>query len=143
SRSPSFITSLRLWIQRVGIVSVTCVASCFDHERPNPSLSPFACIATATECKGELDALNETLRSLKLDSLSLESCLPANGPSIASGEGYFDRFPGSGFLRDLFQQCQSCDLPCMVFLKFCAEGNNIPDAFQLIRYVEAHMQIIG
>ncbi|CAK8696166.1 unnamed protein product [Clavelina lepadiformis] len=52
--------------------------------------------------------------------------------------GYGDRslfLPGGGYTKKLFQACCEAEVPCVVLLLFCAEGNNIPEAMSIVDHL--------
>ncbi|XP_050354861.1 proteasome assembly chaperone 2 [Nymphalis io] len=40
---------------------------------------------------------------------------------------------GGGFASLLYKICQEKNLPCLVLYKYCSEGDNIPDAYDMIK----------
>ncbi|XP_046971936.1 proteasome assembly chaperone 2 [Vanessa cardui] len=40
---------------------------------------------------------------------------------------------GGGFASLLYKICQESNIPCLVLYKYCSEGDNIPDAYDMIK----------
>lgn len=45
------------------------------------------------------------------------------------------RIPGGGFAAQLFQFLSHQGIPTAILLRFCSEGDNIPDAIALMTYL--------
>ncbi|NXY47107.1 PSMG2 protein, partial [Ceuthmochares aereus] len=50
--------------------------------------------------------------------------------------------PGGGITKRLFTESCSRGIQMAVLLKFCSEGDNIPDAFTLVNYLNEWLQLI-
>lgn len=50
--------------------------------------------------------------------------------------------PGGGITKLLFTESCSKGIQMAVLLKFCSEGDNIPDAFALVNYLNEWLQLI-
>lgn len=53
------------------------------------------------------------------------------------------QIPGGGFAKCLFEILEKDEIPCAVLLKFCSEGDNIPDAIDLLNYLNKWLSIIS
>lgn len=49
---------------------------------------------------------------------------------------------GGGFAKALFEILKNDNVPSIVTLKFCSEGDNIPDAIELTNYYNRLLQVI-
>lgn len=49
---------------------------------------------------------------------------------------------GGGFAKTLFELLQKNNVFCIILLKFCSEGDNIPDAIELTNYLNLWLQLI-
>ncbi|KAK2582598.1 hypothetical protein KPH14_004886 [Odynerus spinipes] len=50
--------------------------------------------------------------------------------------------PGGGFAKNLFDFLSNNNIPCIILFKFCSEGDNIPDALDLINYLNQWMKLL-
>lgn len=53
------------------------------------------------------------------------------------------QIPGGGFAKCIFQALEKDEIPCAVLLKFCSEGDNIPDALDLLDYLNQWLLILS
>ncbi|XP_043470421.1 proteasome assembly chaperone 2 [Leptopilina heterotoma] len=53
------------------------------------------------------------------------------------------QIPGGGFAKCIFQALEKDEIPCAVLLKFCSEGDNIPDAIDLLNYLNQWLLILS
>lgn len=50
---------------------------------------------------------------------------------------------GGGFAKTLLEICTAAELPCLVLFKYCSEGDNIPDAEEMLNYLNDWMNLIN
>ncbi|XP_014600801.1 PREDICTED: proteasome assembly chaperone 2 [Polistes canadensis] len=50
--------------------------------------------------------------------------------------------PGGGFATNLFHYLSNNNVPCIILFKFCSEGDNIPDALNLLNYLNQWMKLL-
>lgn len=50
--------------------------------------------------------------------------------------------PGGGFAINLFDFLTNNNIPCIILFKFCSEGDNIPDAVNLMNYLNQWMNLL-
>ena len=50
--------------------------------------------------------------------------------------------PGGGFAKCLLETLEEGKIPCVALLRFCSEGNNIPDAVDLLNYLNQWISLI-
>ncbi|NXX90076.1 PSMG2 protein, partial [Centropus bengalensis] len=62
-------------------------------------------------------------------------------PGISDAEKVL-HIPGGGITKRLFTESCSKGIQMAVLLKFCSEGDNIPDAFTLVNYLNEWLQLI-
>ncbi|XP_064409620.1 proteasome assembly chaperone 2 isoform X2 [Latimeria chalumnae] len=53
------------------------------------------------------------------------------------------RIPGGGITKSLYNDSCSEGIPMAVLLIFCSEGDNIPDAFSLVNYLNEWLRLVG
>ncbi|CAG9793437.1 unnamed protein product [Diatraea saccharalis] len=97
------------------VKEVVILTSSFAHVNKHISSSPFRFVAN------ELYSYKNKIISLKW----IEHELHDTGLQIYGG----------GFASLLYQICTEQLLPCLVLYKYCSEGNNIPDAYEMIHYL--------
>ncbi|KAI4497269.1 hypothetical protein M0802_007753 [Mischocyttarus mexicanus] len=49
---------------------------------------------------------------------------------------------GGGFASNLFHFLLNNDVPCIILFKFCSEGDNIPDALNLLNYLNQWIKLL-
>lgn len=49
---------------------------------------------------------------------------------------------GGGFAKKLLELFQQNNIKCVILLKFCSEGDNIPDAIELTNYLNTWLNLI-
>lgn len=52
------------------------------------------------------------------------------------------QIPGGGFAKNLFELLQQHNVPSTILLRFCMEGDNIPDAVALTDYADQLLEIL-
>lgn len=52
------------------------------------------------------------------------------------------QIPGGGFAKSLFELLQQHNVPSTILLRFCMEGDNIPDAVELAQYADQLLEIL-
>lgn len=95
-----------------GIKDVIILTSSFAHEKKHIQTSPFRYLAS------ESSAYKDKLQSknwLKHESI----------------DGGLQIF-GGGFASLLFEVCKESATPCLILYKYCSEGDNIPDAYDMV-----------
>ena len=76
----------------------------------------------------------------QIESLSWIQLEPKVVDYIAS-EGVL-QIPGGGFAKCLMETLEKSEIPCAVLLRFCSEGDNIPDALDLFNYLNQWMSLV-
>lgn len=102
------IASFRDW----GIRDVIILTSSFAHEKKYIQTSPFRYLAS------ESSTYKDKLQSRNW----LEHELIDGGVQIFGG----------GFASLLFDICKERAMPCLILYKYCSEGDNIPDAYDMV-----------
>ncbi|XP_034231680.1 proteasome assembly chaperone 2 [Thrips palmi] len=125
-----FLNELIKWIKSCGISQVAVLTGSCNEERIDAQINsePFRYLVTS-EVYPELA---ETLRSKGWTALERRFQFPAlskidNQAESTESTGQIV-IPGGGFAKRLLALCSANNLPCAVLIKFCSEGDNIPDA---------------
>ncbi|RVE50436.1 hypothetical protein evm_004973 [Chilo suppressalis] len=110
-----FLNEVVLKFKEKHVKDIVILTSSFAHEKKYISTSPFRYVANELfSRKNEIKRLNW-----------MEHEFHDNGLKIYGG----------GFASLLFQTCSEHTLPCLVLYKYCSEGNNIPDAYEMVHYI--------
>lgn len=116
-----------IWFQ------VIILTSSFGHEKRDEQIRtvPFRYIAT-DNLKSEYGKQFEELSWLPLEPKLQDDF---SGQTVI-------QIHGGGFAKTLFELLQNNSIPSLVLLKFCSEGDNIPDAVELTNYLNQWLKII-
>ncbi|XP_063380068.1 proteasome assembly chaperone 2 [Cydia fagiglandana] len=102
------------------IKDIIVLTSSFAHERKHIMTSPFRYLASETS------PYEDCLKSLNwLVHESLEGGI---------------KIYGGGFATQIFQICKELDVPSLIIYKYCSEGDNIPDAYEMVNYLNNLLQ---
>ncbi|CAD7687703.1 unnamed protein product [Nyctereutes procyonoides] len=95
-------------------------------------------ISTLDMCK-----IVYSLPSKKLVALQLRSIFIKNGKKIheIDDSKFCIYIPGRNIIKTLYEECCSKEISVAVLLKFVSEGGNIPDALDLVTYLNEWLQI--
>lgn len=107
-----FLEDLIVSYKGQGVKDVIILTSSFAHERKHIQTSPFRYLAS------ELSIYKDKLLSRNW----LEHELIDGGVKIFGG----------GFASLLFEVCKGNAMPCLILYKYCSEGDNIPDAYDMV-----------
>ncbi|XP_028158593.1 proteasome assembly chaperone 2 [Ostrinia nubilalis] len=97
------------------IKDIIILSSSFAHENRHISTSPFRFVASnsfslLSKVKS-LDWMEHEKRDKEL------------------------KIYGGGFATLLYEICEENSLPCLILFKYCSEGNNIPDAYEMVSHL--------
>ncbi|KAJ8041194.1 Proteasome assembly chaperone 2 [Holothuria leucospilota] len=141
-RQAAFRQELREWVKACQFSSVILLTSSSAHERIDCQLtgSPFRYLATPAFSKQEGKSFE------KFGWLQLEkredawSGIHGNQTDIPEeARGVF--IPGGGLASRLFSECCKEDIPLTILLVFCSEGDNIPDALNLVHHLNQWLML--
>ncbi|KAK3909744.1 Proteasome assembly chaperone 2 [Frankliniella fusca] len=139
-----FLSDLVLWMKSIGVSQVTVLTGSSNEERIDEQITtePFRYLVSAESNP----SLAETFRSLGWISLEKRLHFPAlsklesleednqNGGQIV--------IPGGGFAKQLITVCTESNLNCVALIKFCSEGDNIPDALVMLRKLNEWLKLL-
>ncbi|CAG9568028.1 unnamed protein product [Danaus chrysippus] len=111
----SFLTNIVDTFKSKGIKDVIILTSSFAHEKKLVLSSSFRYVAT------ENSPYRDKITELKL----------TEHESVNDEIKIF----GGGFACLLHKICQEKSLPCLILYKYCSEGDNLPDAYEMIGYL--------
>lgn len=107
-----FLEELIASFKSRGIKDVIILTSSFAHEKKYIQTSPFRYLAS------ESSAYKDKLQSKSW----LQHELIDGGVQIFGG----------GFASLLFEVCKENAMPCLILYRYCSEGYNIPDAYEMV-----------
>jgi len=117
------------WIKEMKFAKVVLLSSTYSHIRTDQQLagSQFRYLAT---------------------SKAKENCKTDNSwTELEDTSDEFGRMsknlPGSGITKTLYTDCSEKDVPLIVVLMFCSEGDNAPDALRMIDFANNTLNVIN
>lgn len=140
-RVHSFVKWLSEWIREKQFHQVVIVGSTFSHERLDHQLhgSPYR-VVLSKAIKERASFFSETMGWKELEPRPAFTDGSAGcGDSSRSSTALF--MPGSGIAKPLLEALQ--DLPVVIFLMFCSEGDNAQDAVNLAQQLDGWMNLIS
>ncbi|XP_066435618.1 proteasome assembly chaperone 2 [Eleutherodactylus coqui] len=135
NKSRAFCQALTCWIKKCAFTRVVLLSSSHAYQRDDSQLfgTPFRYLVTPA-----LQTLvADTLKALEWKEMEKMSSYPG-----INDEEKKISIPGGGFTKRLFEDCCSEDIHMAVVLKFCSEGDNIPDAFALLNHVNRWLHLL-
>ncbi|KPJ10798.1 Proteasome assembly chaperone 2 [Papilio machaon] len=111
----SFLENIVQIFKEKNVQNVVLLTSSYAHEKKHISTSPFRYICTeSTPYDNEVNELKWTKHDQE--------------------EGRLKIF-GGGFASMFFEICKNKSLPCFILYKFCSEGDNSPDAYDMVYHL--------
>ncbi|KAM4688586.1 proteasome assembly chaperone 2 [Discoglossus pictus] len=134
-KSKSFRQQLISWIKRCAFVKVILLSSSHAYQRDDQQLfgTPFRHLVTPILQK----SVAEVLKELEWKEMEMVSSYPG----LNDAEQKIS-IPGGGFTKQLYSDCCSEGIQMAIVLKFCSEGDNIPDAFALLNHVNDWLHLM-
>ncbi|XP_033209939.1 proteasome assembly chaperone 2 [Belonocnema kinseyi] len=132
-RLSQLFTELRNFIKYHQMTKVIILTSSYSHEIRDVQLQsvPLRYIASKhlpPEEKSQFQSLSWIqLEPKMVDYIDSEGIL---------------QIPGGGFAKCLLETLEKDEIPCVVLLRFCSEGDNIPDGLDLLKYLNQWMSLI-
>uniref|UniRef100_UPI00398EDB7C proteasome assembly chaperone 2 isoform X2 n=1 Tax=Pristiophorus japonicus TaxID=55135 RepID=UPI00398EDB7C len=131
----SFRQQLLSWIKESEFSRVVVLSSSHAHHRVDRQLvgTPLRYLATPA-----LQTISgDKFQTLEWKELERVAAFP--GISEEEQEIYI---PGGGITKSLYNDSCTEGIPLAVLLIFCSEGDNIPDAFNLLTFLNEWIQLI-
>ncbi|XP_025896230.1 proteasome assembly chaperone 2 [Nothoprocta perdicaria] len=131
----AFSEALLDWVLSSKCARVILLSSSHAYQRDDEQLlgTPLRYLLTP--------ALEESVAGLMQGLKWKEMEKVAAYPGVNDTEKILN-IPGGGITKLLFTECCSKGIQMAVLLKFCSEGDNIPDAFALVNYLNEWLQLI-
>ncbi|XP_042317864.1 proteasome assembly chaperone 2 isoform X2 [Sceloporus undulatus] len=129
-----FCQTILAWVKSCGFARIVLLSSSHAYQRNDQQLH-------GTSLRYLLSSVVEkTIESTlkKLNGKELEQV--AAFPGVNDDEKVF-HIPGGGITKLLFTESCSKGIPMVVLLKFCSEGDNIPDALTLADYLNEWLHL--
>ncbi|NWR41812.1 PSMG2 protein, partial [Regulus satrapa] len=130
-----FCETLLSWVKSSKCARVIVLSSSHAYQRDDEQLlgTPLRYLLTPDLEKAVAGRMKE------LNWKEMEKV--ASYPGICDTDKVL-HIPGGGITKLLFTESCSEGIPMAVLLKFCSEGDNIPDAFVLVNYLNEWLQLI-
>lgn len=119
----AFLVEIAEKFKQKNVNDVIILASSFAHEKKHILTSPFRYVVS------EINPYKKAVKELKWVEHESES--------------QRIQIHGGGFASILFEICKEKALPCLVLYKFCSEGDNIPDAYDMILQLKSILALFG
>ncbi|KAM4705781.1 proteasome assembly chaperone 2 [Rhinophrynus dorsalis] len=134
-KSKSFRQALISWVKRCSFSKVILLSSSHAYQRDDQQLfgTPFRYLITPVMQRTVEDVIKE------LDWKEMEKV--SSYPGVNEEEKKVS-IPGGGFTKMLYDDCCTEEIPLAVVLKFCSEGDNIPDAFALLNHINEWLHLL-
>lgn len=112
----AFLEDLLKTFKEKNVKEIIVLTSSFAHEKKHIQTSPFRYVAS------DNSSYKKTIKTLNW----LEHDFVDDRVKIYGG----------GFASLLYDISQEFKLPCLIVYKYCSEGDNIPDAYDMIDYLK-------
>ncbi|XP_037662243.1 proteasome assembly chaperone 2 [Choloepus didactylus] len=134
-KSRPFCEKLLSWVRSADCARVVVLSSSHSYHRNDLQLrsTPFRYLLTPSMHQSDQDKI----KSLNWEEMEKSQCIPQIGDSQ-----FCIRIPGGGITKLLYDESCSKEIQMAVLLKFVSEGDNIPDALELVEYLNQWLQII-
>ena len=109
------------------------LTSSYGHEKKDAELrtAPFRYLASTNllvECKEQFKAISwMPLEPICTDDFHHQTALQIHG---------------GGFAKALYNLLEKNYFPCVIIFKYCSEGDNIPDAIELLNYSNQWLNLV-
>uniref|UniRef100_A0A670ZPF4 Proteasome assembly chaperone 2 n=1 Tax=Pseudonaja textilis TaxID=8673 RepID=A0A670ZPF4_PSETE len=130
-----FCQILLSWVKNSGFSKIVLLSSSHAYQRNDQQLH-------CTSLRYLISpAIDKTVRDI-LERLSGSEMEQISAfPGVNDDKIFY--IPGGGITKLLFTESCSKGIPLVVLLKFCSEGDNIPDAFALADYLNETFTLIA
>ncbi|XP_012260673.2 proteasome assembly chaperone 2 [Athalia rosae] len=128
-----FFDELQNFIAEKNIAKVVILTSSYSHERRDHQIRtvPLRYLASQDIMLEHSEKFN------RLNWTYLES------KAVEDGSSEVLEIPGGGFAKALYDALLKIKIPCIVLLRFCSEGDNVPDAVELASYLDQWLQLFS
>ncbi|XP_004714129.1 proteasome assembly chaperone 2 [Echinops telfairi] len=134
-KSKPFCEELLSWVKSSNCARVIVLSSSHSCHRNDSQLrsTPFRYLLTPALQK----SVQNKIKKLNWEEMEKSQCIPGIEDS-----DFCVRIPGGGITKTLYEESCSRETPMAILLKFVSEGDNIPDALDLVQYLNEWLQII-
>lgn len=128
-----FFDELQKFITEKRIAKVVILTSSYSHEKRDQQIRtvPLRYIASSS-LLSEYGEKFKTLNWTYLESKTVED-----------GSREVLEIPGGGFAKNLYDVLTKINIPCAILLRFCSEGDNIPDGIELANYLNQWLELLS
>ncbi|CAI5779773.1 Proteasome assembly chaperone 2 [Podarcis lilfordi] len=129
----SFCQTLLSWVKSCSFAKIVLLSSSHAYQRNDQQLHGTSLrylLSSAVE-----KAVGDQMQRLNRRELEQTAAFPG-----VTDEKVF-HIPGGGITKLLFTESCTKGIPMIVLLKFCSEGDNIPDALALADYLNEWLQL--
>ncbi|XP_069693106.1 proteasome assembly chaperone 2 [Periplaneta americana] len=137
--SEDFVQKLIEWIQDNCIDKVIILTGIFDHTRNDTEIAgpPVKFVATSNVAR-KYDVFPTSIIDKPSSSLKDDSVVICDTTEELKKISMY----GGGISSKLFNACISRCVPAAVLMKYCSEGDNIPDALLLCNHVNQWLNLV-
>ncbi|XP_068093234.1 proteasome assembly chaperone 2 [Hyperolius riggenbachi] len=134
-KSRCFRQALLSWIKKSVFAKVVLLSSSHAYQRDDQQLfgTPFRYLVTPAL----QPFVSDVIKELEWKEMETVSLYP-----VVNDEDKKMSVPGGGFTKHMFEDCSSQGIKMAVVLKFCSEGDNIPDAFSLLSHLNKWLHLV-
>lgn len=125
-----FLSNLCELIQEHKFREVILLTSCFAFEKHNIQSSPFRYIAN----EAMLSEHSDKFQSLGWVALEKNANNSANDAALYT-------INGGGFALKLFQELTCRKIKTLLIMKYCSEGDNVPDSLDIVKYLDDYLRM--
>uniref|UniRef100_A0A4W5KVU3 Proteasome assembly chaperone 2 n=1 Tax=Hucho hucho TaxID=62062 RepID=A0A4W5KVU3_9TELE len=135
TKSKKFCKLMVSWIKASGFSRTVLLSSSHAYQRDDQQLlgTPLRYLQTPSMQKVTGDRLKE------MEWREMETVSTFPGVTDSEQRLYI---PGGGATKGLFTDSCAEDIPLVVVLIFCSEGDNIPDAFTLLNHLNTWLHLV-
>lgn len=125
-----FLTELTDLINVKQLKQVILLTSCFDFEKHTIKSSDFRYLANEENDPG----------FSKIKTLGWEPLRKSlNAAGVETGDDY--HINGGGFALKLYQELSEKKVNSLLIMKYCSEGDNVPDSLDLVKLMDDYLQL--
>jgi len=145
-RKYDFRRKMMAWIRRNKFGKVVILSSCNASSRIDAQLEGSSLRYICTPAVDE-SIVNHLSKKLNWQQLERRVSLPT--PSALQLQTEFNgvvpteiHIPGGGLTKKMFLECTKEDIPLVVLMMFCSEGDNIQDSLAMAAYLNEWLKIV-
>ncbi|CAH0731924.1 unnamed protein product, partial [Brenthis ino] len=119
----TFLEEVVMMFMEKNIKDIIILTSSFAHEKKHILSSPFRYVGNEENCYMDM----------------------IKAANLVKHENYDGelRIFGGGFASLLYEICICKKIPALILFKYCSEGDNIPDAYDMVKYLTNFLPIFN